>query len=52
MPWAWAVNGVASVLASVVAVAVAITFGFTAVMLLATACYLVALADVRFGRWA
>ncbi len=51
VPWAWAVNGVASVLASVVAVAVAITFGFTAVMLLATACYLVALADVRLGAW-
>ncbi len=51
VPWAWAVNGVASVLASVVAVAVAITFGFTVVMLVATACYLVALADVRRAPW-
>jgi hypothetical protein len=51
VPWAWAVNGVASVLASVAAVAVAITWGFSAVMLLATACYLVALADVRLAAW-
>ena len=51
VPWAWAVNGVASVLASVAAVAIAITWGFSAVMLAATACYLVALADVRRGAW-
>jgi hypothetical protein len=42
VPWAWAVNGVSSVLASVLAVAVAITWGFTALTLLALACYLVA----------
>jgi hypothetical protein len=51
VPWAWAVNGIASVLASVAAVAIAITWGFTVVMLAATACYLVALADVRRGAW-
>jgi hypothetical protein len=51
VPWAWAVNGVASVLASVLAVAVAITWGFTVVMLLAVACYLVALADAARGAW-
>jgi hypothetical protein len=44
IPWAWAINGVSSVLASVLAVAVAITWGFRAVTLLALACYLVALA--------
>jgi hypothetical protein len=44
VPWAWAVNGVSSVLASVLAVAVAITWGFTALTLLALACYLVAWA--------
>ena len=51
VPWAWAVNGVASVLASVLAVAVAITWGFTVVMLIAVACYLVALLDAARGAW-
>jgi hypothetical protein len=49
IPWAWAINGVSSVLASVLAVAVAITWGFRAVTLLALACYLVALAQAL--RW-
>ena len=51
VPWAWAVNGIASVLASVLAVAVAITWGFAVVTLLALACYLVALADAVRGPW-
>jgi len=51
VPWAWAVNGVASVLASVAAVAIAITWGFSTVMLVSTACYLLALADVRLAPW-
>jgi hypothetical protein len=51
VPWAWAVNGIASVLASVLAVAVAITWGFAAVTLLALACYLLALLDVVRGAW-
>jgi hypothetical protein len=51
VPWAWAINGVSSVLASVLAVAVAITWGFRAVTLLALACYLVALTDALRGRW-
>jgi hypothetical protein len=51
VPWAWAVNGIASVLASVLAVAVAITWGFAAVTLLALACYLLALLDVVRGPW-
>jgi hypothetical protein len=51
VPWAWAINGVSSVLASVLAVAVAITWGFRVVTLLALACYLVALAYARRGRW-
>jgi hypothetical protein len=49
VPWAWAVNGVASVLASVLAVAVAITWGFTVVTLLALACYLAALGYAIAG---
>ena len=51
VPWGWAVNGIASVLASVLAVAVAVTWGFAAVTLLALACYLVALVDATRGRW-
>ena len=51
VPWGWAVNGIASVLASVLAVAVAITWGFAVVTLLALACYLVALLDAARGRW-
>jgi hypothetical protein len=50
VPWAWAVNGVTSVLGSVLAVAVAITWGFTAATLVALACYLGALAHVLGAR--
>jgi len=51
VPWAWAVNGIASVLASVLAVAVAITWGFAVVTLLALGFYLVALVDAVRGTW-
>jgi hypothetical protein len=49
--WAWGVNGVASVVASVLSIAVAINAGFQITTLLALACYLGALADVLLGRW-
>jgi len=51
VPWAWAINGVTSVLASALGVAVAITSGFVVATLLACACYLAALAHVALGRW-
>jgi Spermine/spermidine synthase domain len=51
VPWAWGINGIASVLASVLAVFVALNLGFTVTTLLALACYLVALADAVWGRW-
>ena len=51
MPWAWGINGIASVLASVLAVAEAINWGFTVATLLAFACYVGALAHVRLGSW-
>jgi Na+-transporting NADH:ubiquinone oxidoreductase subunit NqrD len=51
VPWGWAVNGIASVLASVLAVAVAITWGFAVVTVAALACYLVALLDAARGHW-
>jgi hypothetical protein len=49
--WAWGINGIASVLASALAVAVAINWGFTAATLVAFACYAAALAHAAFGRW-
>jgi hypothetical protein len=51
VPWAWGINGIASVVASVLAIAVAITFGFAITTLVALACYLAALAHAAFGRW-
>jgi hypothetical protein len=49
--WAWGINGIASVAASVLAVAVAILAGFAVATLVALACYLAALAHVLLGRW-
>lgn len=51
VPWAWGINGIASVLASVLAVAVAINWGFTAATLVAFVCYVGALAHVLLGSW-
>jgi len=48
--YAWGVNGATSVLASVLGVAVAINFGFTAASLLSAGCYLVALAQVALTK--
>jgi spermidine synthase len=45
--WAWAVNGFFSVVASVLATLLSMTFGFEAVMLLALAIYVVAIAALR-----
>ena len=39
IPWAWAVNGCASVVASVLAAILALSYGFTAVLLLGTLAY-------------
>lgn len=38
-PWAWAVNGCASVVAGVLAAIFALSFGFTAVLLVGAGCY-------------
>jgi hypothetical protein len=51
VPWAWGINGVTSVLASVLAVFVAINWGFTATTLLSAACYALAAAHAALGRW-
>jgi hypothetical protein len=51
VPWAWGINGITSVLAAVLAIAVAITWGFSAATWLACGCYLAALAHATIGRW-
>ena len=39
VPWAWGVNGAASVIASVLAALLALSFGFRAVLVVGAACY-------------
>jgi hypothetical protein len=41
IPWMWGVNGASSVLGSVIAIVVAIRFGFTPVLLLSAFCYFI-----------
>lgn len=50
-PWAWAVNGIASVVASVLATAIAIEAGFAVATLAAAACYALALAHALAVPW-
>lgn len=50
--YAWGVNGMASVLASVLGVAIAINFGYRTACLVAAAFYGLALAHAAAGRWA
>jgi MFS family permease len=47
VPWAWGVNGCASVLSAVLATLLAMNFGFTVVVLLAVALYVLAAAILR-----
>lgn len=47
VPWAWAVNGSASVVSAVAATLLAIHFGFTTVVVTAAALYLVAAGALR-----
>ena len=49
--WAWAVNGIASVVAAALAVVVAIQWGFDVATLVAAACYLGAFVHAWRGRW-
>ncbi len=50
VPWAWGVNGYASVLASVLAIVLAISTGFTLVLALAALLYVLALLGGRLMR--
>ncbi len=47
IPWAWGINGFASVLSAALATLLAIEFGFTVVLLLAIVCYAAAAALVH-----
>ncbi|MGI9225196.1 MAG: SAM-dependent methyltransferase, partial [Woeseiaceae bacterium] len=44
IPWAWGLNGFASVVSAVLATLLAISFGFTAVILAALVCYVLVAA--------
>jgi hypothetical protein len=48
VPWAWAINGCASVISAVLATLLAIHFGFAAVMLAAIGVY--GVAALAFAR--
>ncbi len=50
IPWAWGINGFASVVSAVLATLLAIEFGFTAVLALALVVYGLAAMLVRGGR--
>lgn len=49
--YAWGVNGICSVLASVLGIALAMHLGFAAATLAAAACYLLALLQAALGGW-
>jgi hypothetical protein len=49
--WAWGINGVMSVLGSVLTIFVALNWGFTVATLVAAACYAVAAGHAQLGRW-
>jgi hypothetical protein len=49
IPWAWGINGCASVLSAVLAVLLAIEIGFNGIMLCAVVLYLVAWSSSRFS---
>lgn len=49
IPWAWAINGFASVISAILATIVAIHQGFTAVVIIAILLYL--LAALSFVNW-
>lgn len=51
-PWAWGINGCASVTSAVLATLLAIHFGFSRVILIALACYLAAAASFPVPRLA
>ena len=51
IPWAWAVNGCASVLSSIMAVMIALSFGFSFVLVLSGLVYLAGLWAILSLEW-
>jgi hypothetical protein len=49
IPWMWGINGASSVLGSVIAITVAITYGFNQALLIAAGCYCIAF--ILYSRW-
>lgn len=49
IPWAWGINGAASVIASVLAAILALSFGFSWVLLAGAACYALALGSLQWS---
>jgi hypothetical protein len=47
VPWAWGINGCASVLSAILAILLAMSLGFNAVVLIAIGLYVVAAATLR-----
>jgi hypothetical protein len=47
VPWAWGINGCASVLSAILAILLAMSLGFSAVLLIAIGLYLLAAATLR-----
>ena len=50
IPWAWGLNGAASVLGSVAAICIAMAYGYNAVVVTGTACYFIAWVCLGFKR--
>ncbi len=50
IPWLWGINGISSVLGSVMSIVMAISFGFTAALLLGAGCYLIVLLVFQRAR--
>jgi len=51
LPWAWGVNGFFTVIGSVVAMLLGMMFGFTTVLVVAGACYVMCWAAAHVGGW-
>ena len=49
IPWAWGINGCTSVFGSVLAIALAISYGFSLVLWLGVACYIAAVAAGNYA---
>lgn len=50
VPWAWAVNGCASVLGSILVIMIALSYGFNSALILASAAYLAGMAALTSSR--